>query len=142
MVRAGHVIINPSVANAIEPEYPMDTYNATVDQKVVCVYPVSSQYGLLPRLLYYTLIVVSVFPQRHFWARRCAIASALTYSSTTAIHPIALAAVSVNSVFDLDTVGVWAVVSAGCVAVIPILDWSKTLLHSQVIDRFLVFGDR
>ena len=108
--------------------------------RVVCVYPVSGQYGLLPRLLYYALIVFSIVAQQQSWLVVGAIASAMTYSGTAAIHAVVLAAVSVNPVFDLDIVGVWAVASAGCVAVVPILDWSKTLLYSPYRPVFGFWG--
>lgn len=116
-------------------------YNAATDQdKVVCVYPLSGQYGLLPRLLYYDLLIFAVLAQHQVWLIAGAPASALTYSGTAAIHAIILARVSMNLVFDIDVVGVWAIVSAGCVAVQPVLDWSSTLRESPYRPIFGFWG--
>lgn len=96
--------------------------NAAEDlDEVICVYPISGQYGLIPRLLFYALLIFAVLARRQSWLVVGAVASALTYSGTAAIHAVVLAATSANPVFDLDSVGVWAI-SVGCVAVMPILE--------------------
>ncbi len=96
--------------------------------------------GLLPRLLYYDLLIFAVLAQHQVWLIAGAPASALTYSGTAAIHAIILARVSMNLVFDIDVVGVWAIVSAGCVAVQPVLDWSSTLRESPYRPIFGFWG--
>lgn len=109
-------------------------------EKVVCVYPLSGQYGMLPRLLYYGLLVFSVLAHRQVWLIAGAMASAMTYSGTAAIHSTILAFSSRNWIFDLDAFGTWAVVSTGCLAVIPVLDWSYLLVDSQFRPVFGFWG--
>lgn len=115
-------------------------YNATTDRKqVVCVYQLSGQYGMLPRFLYYALIIFALFSKRP-WLVGGALASALTYSGTTAVHAILLAAISKNSLFDIDAVGAFAICSAGSLAVMPILEFSSTLRNSQFRPIFGFYG--
>ena len=104
------------------------------------MYPLSGQYGLLPRLLYYGLLIFSVVAHRQVWLIAGAMASALTYSGTTAIHAVILASTARDWILDLDAFGVWAIVSTGCLAVIPVLDWSRVLVESQFRPVFGFWG--
>jgi len=82
------------------------SYNATTDRiQIVYAYQLSGQYGLLNRLLYYSLLIFSIAGQRRLWLITSALTSATTYSSTAAIHALILAA-SRHSLYDIDTMGV------------------------------------
>ena len=50
----------------------------------------------------------------------------MTYSGTAVIHALILAADSMNSLYDIDAMGIWAVVSVGCLTFIPVILWSTT----------------
>lgn len=118
-----------------------ESYNATADRDTaVCVYPMSGQYEALQHFLYYGLLLFAVFARHQVWLVTGAVASALTYSGTAAIHSIILAAVSRNSLLDLDSFGTWAVVSAGCLIMLPVAEFSETLRESLARPVFKFWG--
>lgn len=98
------VIIKPAQANFL-------SYNATTDRNQVdCIYPISGQYGFLPRLLYYCLLLFAVLNRKQVWLIAGALASALTYSGTAAIHAFVIA--KSLPLQDLDCYGIYPIVSA------------------------------
>lgn len=107
----------------------LDCYALSTDIEVLAVYQLSGRYGLMPRLLYYALIIFTVAGHTHVWLNAGALASALTYSGTAAIHALILAADSANSLCDIDAVGIWAILSVGCLVDDP------TLTRSSIIPR-------
>lgn len=116
---------------------------------IACVYPISGAYGLLPRLLYYASLALGIFGRNQEWLIIGALASALTYAGTAAIHQMTLVA-SRRIVFDLDILGAWAVLSTGALAYITLINWSTTLRNSRarvvmvcwgvLIGSALIFG--
>jgi hypothetical protein len=104
--------------------------NGTTEDVMLCVYPISGAYGLLPRLLYYATLVLAIFGRSQEWLVIGALASALTYAGTAAIHTMALIA-SRQIVFDLDIQGAWAILSTGALAYITLINWSTTLRNSR-----------
>ena len=82
---------------------------------ILCVYPISGAYGLLPRLLYYVTLALAIFGRNQEWLVIGALASALTYSGTSAVHMMSLCS-SRKDVFDLDISGAWAVLTTGALA--------------------------
>jgi hypothetical protein len=60
-------------------------------QWIGCSYPISGSYGRAPRYLFYALILFAVLKRRESWIAGIALASAMTYSATAAIHAFALA---------------------------------------------------
>lgn len=101
------------------------------------VYPLSGQYGLLPRFLFYALMGFSVAGHARFWLVAGALASAMTYSGTAVIHALILASDSAHSLYDIDTVGIWAIVSVGSLMVFPVLHSSNTIAR---LPSRLIFG--
>lgn len=99
--------------------------------QINCVYPISGTYGLLPRVLYYATLVLSIFGRRREWLIIGALVSALTYAGTAAVHMMALV-ISRRGVFDLDIMACWAVLSTGALAYIGIIHWSSTLRDPRV----------
>jgi hypothetical protein len=97
---------------------------------MLCVYPISGAYGLLPRFLYYGTLVLAIFGRNQEWLVIGALASALTYAGTAAIHEMTLCT-SRQKVFDLDILGAWAVLSTGALAYITLINWSTTLRNSR-----------
>ncbi|KFZ14992.1 hypothetical protein V502_05822 [Pseudogymnoascus sp. VKM F-4520 (FW-2644)] len=116
-------------------------YNATYDaNRILCVYPLSGQYSLLNRLLYYALIVFAVVGHSHPWLVTGPLAYIMTYSSTAAVHALIMAVVSENSLLDIDVLGTWAIISIGCLAVLPIFTTSKAISESQYSPVFGFWG--
>lgn len=97
---------------------------------IVCVYPISGAYGALPRFLYYLTLVLAIFGRRQEWIVIGALASALTYAGTTAIHIMTLCT-SRKTIFDLDIQGAWAILSTAALAYITLINWSTTLRNSR-----------
>ncbi|EEP81396.1 predicted protein [Uncinocarpus reesii 1704] len=106
---------------------------------IVCVYPISGQYGLLPRLLYYISLILGILGRYQRWLVMGALASALSYAGSTAIHMLTLAK-SRAPVFDLDIVAAWAVLTTGCVAFAALVHWSSALRRSEGRIVILLWG--
>jgi hypothetical protein len=107
------------------------TFNSTLDgDRIMCAYQLSGNYCILNRALYYALICFSVIGHSHVWLIAGALASALTYSSTAAVHAAVLAVATRNGIFDIDMLGTWAIVSVACMAVLPIFTLSSTIRES------------
>ncbi|KKY17203.1 hypothetical protein UCRPC4_g05696 [Phaeomoniella chlamydospora] len=113
---------------------------------VSCVYPVSGQYDVLPRLLYYILLLTSLIFRRHNWLATAALGSAMSYSATAAVHVLALVTnfgyghssrlylfnpETAKPYGDLDVFGCYPVLAAAAIMVTPILNWSITIRNSR-----------
>lgn len=59
-------------------------------QWVNCVYGLSGSYAATTRYIYYSLIILIVLAHRQGWILSAAIGFVMTYSSTAAIHGLAL----------------------------------------------------
>ena len=59
--------------------------------QIYCIYPMSGQYDVLPRMLFYTLIIASLLFRRHNWLATAALGSAMTckYSIPPCSYPSA-----------------------------------------------------
>ena len=109
--------------------------------QAACVYPLSGQYGAIGRWVYYALLLFGIVAQREVWLIAGALATALSYSATAAIHAILLAASTPHQpVLDLDLAGVWAVLSAGVFALWPVLSTSKRLYYSHFRPIFALWA--
>ncbi|KAK2788147.1 hypothetical protein FQN53_004032 [Emmonsiellopsis sp. PD_33] len=75
----------------------------------------SGQYSFLLRLLYYASLVFAILGRYQRWLAMGALASALSYAGSTAIHAMALIT-SRRPVFDPDILAARAVLSTGCLA--------------------------
>lgn len=56
----------------------------------LCVHPISGQYGFLPRLLYYVLVIFSLIFCEHDRLSTAALGTAMTYAATASVHAFAL----------------------------------------------------
>jgi hypothetical protein len=104
-----------------------------------CVYSLSGTYGLLPRLLYYCTLVFAIFGRSKEWLVIGALVSALTYAGTSAVHAMTLVA-SKTTIFDLDIVGCWAILSTGGISYIVMVHWSSTLRNSRARMVMVMWG--
>jgi len=68
---------------------------------VLCAFPLSGQYGPGSRLLYYALVVISIFARRNEWIRNACLAAALLLPAVSSIHALLLATYSAHGQFTL-----------------------------------------
>ena len=93
----------------------------------LCVYPLSPTYLPTHRYLYYNALAISVLYPRPPPFVKGAFAFALTYSSTAAIYAILIIAIRSPNVLNLDMFGLWAVLSPASIAILPLLQYSKSV---------------
>lgn len=104
--------------------YLNDTFDSTNVFSAYCAWPVSGQYCLLNRVLFYVLLVFAVLMRRSPWLVAGALASALSYSGTAAIHAMGLGWYKATMVQgEQDAVVLWAILSSACVIAVPLLNW-------------------
>lgn len=102
-------------------------------EQVSCVYPISGQYGLLPRILFYASLVFAIFVQHFEWLVVGALASAMTFSATSAIHILIIFATHGRKppILDLDALGI-AMIAMVSVSLFPALVcFSSTLRRNR-----------
>ncbi|OBT99791.2 hypothetical protein VE01_01970 [Pseudogymnoascus verrucosus] len=100
------VVRNATAANATANPY----------LQVVCAWPVSGQYGLGSRILYYVLVAACVFARNVKWLRKACLAATLLFPAVAALHGIVLAAVPTDGGIDLDIFGAFQLCSIGILA--------------------------
>ncbi len=83
-------------------------FNGTSYWAVTCVYSVSGLYTRFQRILFYAALIFTFAVRFHEWLTAVGIAFVITYSSTTAIHAIALSS-QPNIGTDLDQLAVWII---------------------------------
>jgi hypothetical protein len=64
-----------------------------------CTYAISGQYGFLPRLVYYLLLIFSLILRRHEYLSVAALETSMTYASVACVHAFALMVRYVNEIF-------------------------------------------
>ncbi len=107
----------------------VSAYNATTNKdQVVCVYQLSGQYGLHQRILTYVLFAFIALVRDSVWLVAGAMAWIMTYSGTAAVHAFLLT-ISSRGLYDLDSVGIWTILSISCLAVLPMFDGSSAITH-------------
>jgi len=84
---------------------------------VICAWPLSGQYGVGSRILYYILVAACVLARKSEWLRNACLAAALIVPAVAAFHGIALAALHVDDAIDLDIYGAFQLCSIGILAV-------------------------
>lgn len=103
-------------------------YDATLDKgRIECVYPISGQYALLHRVLYYSLLLFSIVSGKTPWLVAGALGAAMTYAGSAAVHATILAGISRDSLLDLDCLGIFAIVSVGSLVVTVFFHGSELL---------------
>jgi hypothetical protein len=116
-------------------------YNATLDEgRVQYVYPISGQYALLQRALYYGLLAFSIVSRKTPWLVAGALGAAMTYAASAAVHATILAGISRNSLLDLDCLGTFAIVSVGSLVVTVFFHGSELLRESPARPVFQYWG--
>ena len=108
-----------------------------------CVYAISGQYGFLPRLLYYVLLIFCLLLRRHLWLSTAALGAAMTYAATASVHALALLqrfkyetpsfmnldwiSLPPDKLGDLDLQAIFPILVAGSIMLTPILSFSTTV---------------
>lgn len=106
--------------------------NTDAKGNIVCAFPISGQYCILQRVLFYVLISFSivVFWFRGFrwqWLVRGSFVTAMVYSAVASIHAIVLAAMNrrYQLVIDLDIFGTHCIITSSLVLLAPMLHFCK-----------------
>lgn len=113
---------------------------------IYCQYPLSGQYDVLTRGLFYLLLIFSLLFRRHNWLATAALGTAMTYAAVSAVHMIALVTNfefgtpddptgwNINSskaYGDVDVFGIYPILSAAAIMLTPILNWSVSVRENE-----------
>ncbi|KFY80982.1 hypothetical protein V499_00224 [Pseudogymnoascus sp. VKM F-103] len=103
--------------------------DTSVDDQVSCVYPMSGQYGVLPRVLFYVSLIFAVCGQHFEWLVIGALASAMTFSATTAIHIFIIFATHWRNppILDLDSLSIALIAMVSVTMFLAFICFSSTL---------------
>ncbi|KAH7026597.1 uncharacterized protein B0I36DRAFT_330982 [Microdochium trichocladiopsis] len=96
---------------------------------VICAWPLSGQYGVGSRILYYILVAACVLARKSEWLRNACLAAALIFPAVAALHGITLAALHVDGAVDLDIYGAFQLCSIGILAVPVTTRLSRTYFY-------------
>ena len=121
-----------------------------------CVYAISGQYGFLPRLLYYFLLIFCLFLRRHLWLSTAALGAAMTYAATASVHAFALLqrfkyetpsswnldwiSLPPDKLGDLDLQAIFPILVAGSIMLTPILSFSTTVKKHKARSVVIFWG--
>ncbi|KFZ02836.1 hypothetical protein V502_11465 [Pseudogymnoascus sp. VKM F-4520 (FW-2644)] len=81
--------------------------------QVVCAWPVSGQYGIASRTLYYVLIMVCIFYRKVMWLNNACMGAVWLFPAVTALHAIIIASVHANGTIDMDIYGSFQICLTG-----------------------------
>ncbi|KAK1976367.1 hypothetical protein LZ30DRAFT_310431 [Colletotrichum cereale] len=99
--------------------------------QVIRSWPLSGQYGLGQRVLYYALVATCVLARKAEWIRNVGLAAALILPAVAAVHGIVLAALHVDGAIDLDVYGALQYCSIGILAGPVTVKLSSTYSHER-----------
>ncbi|KAK2038558.1 hypothetical protein LZ31DRAFT_599543 [Colletotrichum somersetense] len=99
--------------------------------QVICSWPLSGQYGLGQRVLYYALVATCVLARKAEWIRNVGLAAALILPAVAAVHGIVLAALHIDGAIDLDIYGALQYCSIGILAGPVTVKLSSTYSHQR-----------
>ncbi|KAI1874446.1 hypothetical protein JX265_004654 [Neoarthrinium moseri] len=107
--------------------------NATIADAlpVVCAWPVSGQYGLGSRVLYYVLVAACLGFRKVNWLKRACLAAALLLPAVAAIHGIVLASLHTDGAVDMDVYGAFQLCSIGILAAPVTVRLSSTYFNDR-----------
>ncbi|KAL5614997.1 hypothetical protein BROUX41_005063 [Berkeleyomyces rouxiae] len=103
-----------------------------LDQTVMCVYPMSSHYGLLNRCLFYCCLLIAVVGWKMNWIVLAASTWMFLVSAVSAVHIWSLVSMGSNpEVVDLDIIAAWIIVVASLMMWNSILTFSRMLKNRR-----------
>jgi len=106
---------------------------------VVCMWPVSGQYDLLSRILFYVMMLISVLFRHYRLVSLAAMGTAMTYAAVSAVHTLVILANNYPTApwpgnvappatyFDPDLYAIFPVLAVAGIMLNPILMWSTTV---------------
>ncbi|OBR15030.1 CoA-transferase family III [Colletotrichum higginsianum IMI 349063] len=89
-----HAIASREASAANQPSSCAGSSGPCIE--VICSWPLSGQYGLGQRVLYYALVATCVLARKAEWIRNVGLAAALILPAVAAVHGIVLAALHVD----------------------------------------------
>lgn len=121
-----------------------------------CIYPISGQYGFLPRLIYYLLLIFSLILRKHLWLSTAALGAAMTYAATASVHAFALllryryhtpTLTSLDWIYlppkelgDVYLQAIFPILVAGSIMLTPILSFSTTVKRHEAHSVIIFWG--
>ncbi|KAI5861096.1 hypothetical protein GGS23DRAFT_578756 [Durotheca rogersii] len=114
------------------PSTALSSGNATNGDdamQVVCAWPLSGQYGIGSRALYYALVAACIFARKAEWLRNACLAAALIFPAVAALHGIVLAVLHTDSAVDMDVYGAFQFCAIGLVAAPLTVRMSRTYFY-------------
>lgn len=121
-----------------------------------CIYPISGQYGFLPRLIYYLLLIFSLILRKHSWLSTAALGAAMTYAATASVHAFALLLryryhtptlrnldwiyLPPKELGDIDLQAIFPILVAGSIMLTPILSFSTTVRQHEAHSVIIFWG--
>ncbi|OAL54171.1 hypothetical protein IQ07DRAFT_533057, partial [Pyrenochaeta sp. DS3sAY3a] len=97
--------------------------------RVVCAFPLSSNYGPGSRILYYILVAACVTFRKAEWLRNACLAAALVLPAISALQGLVLASMHVNGAVDMDIYGAFQFCSIGILAAPLTVRLSRTYFY-------------
>ncbi|CAF9943815.1 MAG: hypothetical protein ALECFALPRED_001399 [Alectoria fallacina] len=121
-----------------------------------CIYAISGQYGFLPRLIYYLLLIFSLILRKQFWLSTAALGTAMTYAATASVHAFALLLryryhtptlknldwiyLPPKELGDIDLQAIFPILVAGSIMLTPILLFSTTVREHEAHSVIIFWG--
>lgn len=104
-----YLCIFTTYASALAP-----SEDTPLDQIVSCVYPMSGQYALLPRILFYVSLILASIVRRPGWFSNVVLGLAMSYSTTAFVHLIVIYVTHgwKPPILDLDALGIFMIGTA------------------------------
>ncbi|KFY17670.1 hypothetical protein V492_00478 [Pseudogymnoascus sp. VKM F-4246] len=119
-------LYGPLFENAVQQSTAY-TIDITETYVAFCWYPISGNYGRLPRILFYVTIAAAVLLRSHLpWLYLGALAASLTYSGSAAIHACLLIWRG-PAWGELDLHPLLGILSVSCIIMVPLINWSSTI---------------
>ncbi|KAJ0162845.1 hypothetical protein CTA2_3933 [Colletotrichum tanaceti] len=124
-----HAVASREASTASQPSSCAVSSGPCIE--VICSWPLSGQYGLGQRVLYYALVATCVLARKAEWIRNVGLAAALILPAVAAVHGIVLAALHVDGAIDLDIYGALQYCSIGILAGPVTVKLSRTYLKER-----------
>ncbi len=105
----------------------------TDESAMVCTYPISGQYGLLPRLQFYLLAIFGISYRHRKWLVAGALASTLTSAGSAAIHAIILAFFRDKTAVDLDIIPCGVILAQSILIALPLHRYSQSCSKARPV---------
>lgn len=126
----------------ILPASAVPALNSTADADVgICAYPISGQYGFLPRLLTYLSLIFALIARQLEWLIIGALASAMLATSTAVVHVMVILGQDKDpAVLDCDVIAIIALLLSSFSIYLLVISFSSTARKPAAKPVLLVWG--